>query len=432
MSSRRKFLKKGCKAATALATTASIGFPHLANASLEEQQVWRGLPQFAEDEFIWDWVRNEYSVSTTIANLNNGGVSPQPKVVQEVFEHYTKEFNTIPSMHMWSKGSISDSVREQLAVLAGCSPEEIAVNRNTTEAINTVIWGMDYAKGDEVVLCEQDYTSVMNTWEEAEARYGIVLKWVSFDLPIEDDDTIVNAYTNAVTEKTKVVTITHVNNLNGNIMPVKKITAAVKKINPEIKVLVDGAHAFAHLNFKISDLGCDFYGTSLHKWLCAPFGTGMLYVKKKEIKKLWPLFTHEDPQSDDINKFSTFGTRNLPAELSIARAIYFHNTIGGERKEARLRYLKDYWITRVADIPNVEVKTSLKPEYACALGSFSLKNMDERDVVDRLYKDYHVHLTYKSDKNGKYTGMRVTPHVYTNTKEMDRLVEGIKDLAKVQ
>lgn len=416
-----------------MAAAASTAFtlPHFAQASEKERNVWNALPQIDDEELLWDWVRNEYSVSATVANLNNGSVSPQPKVVQEVLEHYTREFNTIPSMYMWSEGDTSRAVREQLAGLAGCSPEEIAVNRNTTEALNTVIWGLNYNKGDEIILTEQDYTSVMNTWQEVEARYGVVLKWLSLALPAENDEEIVDAYTGAITDKTKLVMITHVNNINGNILPVKKITAAVKNINPAIKVLVDGAHGFAHIDFKISDLGCDYYGTSLHKWLCAPFGTGMLYVKKSEIQNLWPLFTHENPQSDRISKFSTFGTRNLPAELSIARAIEFHNTIGIERKEARLRYLKDYWITRVADNSNVEIKTSLKREYACALGSFSLKNMSDGEVVRKLLKDYHVHVAQKGDKTGKFHGLRVTPHVYTKTGELDRFIQGIEDLSKM-
>lgn len=428
MTNRRDFLKKG-----GLAAIASTAFtlPHFAQASEKERNVWRALPQIEEEEMLWDWVRHEYSVSSTVANLNNGSVSPQPKVVQEVLEHYTREFNTIPSMYMWSEGDASTAVREQLAVLAGCSPEEIAVNRNTTEALNTVIWGLNYTNGDEIILTEQDYTSVMNTWQEVEARHGVILKWLSLALPIENDEEIVEAYTSAITDKTKLVMITHVNNINGNILPVKKITAAVKKINPAIKVLVDGAHGFAHIDFKISDLGCDYYGTSLHKWLCAPFGTGMLYVKKSEIQSLWPLFTHENPQSDRISKFSTFGTRNLPAELSIARAIDFHNTIGIERKEARLRYLKDYWITRVADNPNVEIKTSMKPEYACALASFSLKNMSDGEVAQKLLKDYHIHVTQKGDKTGKFHGLRVTPHVYTKTEELDRFIQGIQDLARM-
>ncbi|MEN2281443.1 aminotransferase class V-fold PLP-dependent enzyme [Algoriphagus sp. SE2] len=428
MTNRRDFLKKG--GLTAVASTAFI-LPHLAQASEKERNVWRALPQIDEEELLWDWVRNEYSVSSTVANLNNGSVSPQPKVVQEVLEHYTREFNTIPSMYMWSEGDASRAVREQLAGLAGCSPEEIAVNRNTTEALNTVIWGMNYNKGDEIILTEQDYTSVMNTWQEVEARYAVTLKWLSLALPVENDEEIIEAYTSAITDKTKLVMITHVNNINGNILPVKKITAAVKSINPAIKVLVDGAHGFAHIDFKISDLGCDFYGTSLHKWLCAPFGTGMLYVKKSEIQNLWPLFTHENPQSDRISKFSTFGTRNLPAELSIARAIEFHNTIGIERKEARLRYLKDYWITRVADNPNVEIKTSLQPEFACALGSFSLKNMSDGEVAQKLLKDYHIHVTQKGDKSGKFHGLRVTPHVYTRIEELDRFIRGIHELAKI-
>jgi selenocysteine lyase/cysteine desulfurase len=428
MTNRRDFLKKGCLAAAA---STAFTLPHFSQASEKELNVWRALPQIDEEEMLWNWVRNEFSVSSTVANLNNGSVSPQPKVVQEVLEHYTREFNTIPSMYMWSEGDASNAVREQLAGLAGCSPEEIAVNRNTTEALNTVIWGLNYNKGDEIILTEQDYTSVMNTWQEVEARHGVVLKWLSLALPIENDEEIVEAYTSAITDKTKLVMITHVNNINGNILPVKKIAAAIKKINPGIKVLVDGAHGFAHIAFKISDLGCDFYGTSLHKWLCAPFGTGMLYVKKSEIQNLWPLFTHDDPQSDQISKFSTFGTRNLPAELSIARAIDFHNTIGIERKEARLRYLKDYWITRVADNPNVEIKTSLKPEYSCALGSFSLKNMSDGEVAQKLLKDYHIHVTQKGDKTGKFHGIRVTPHIYTKTEELDQFIKGIQDLSKL-
>ncbi|WP_092169267.1 aminotransferase class V-fold PLP-dependent enzyme [Cyclobacterium xiamenense] len=425
MTNRRDFIKKGCMAAST-----AFSLPHFARRSENERNIWRALPQIDEEELLWNWVRNEYSVSATVANLNNGSVSPQPRVVQEVFHHYTKEFNTIPSMYMWSEEDASRAVREQLALLAGCSPEEIAINRNTTEAVNTVIWGRNYSKGDEIILTEQDYTSVMNTWEEVEARYGVVLKWLSLALPAENDEEIVDAYTRAITDKTKVVMITHVNNINGNIVPVKKITTAVKNINPAIKVLVDGAHGFAHINFKISDLGCDYYATSLHKWLCAPFGTGMLYVKKSEIQQLWPLFTHENPQSDRISKFSTFGTRNLPAELAIARAIEFHNAIGIERKEARLRYLKNYWITSVADNPNVEIKTSLKPEYACALGSFSLRNRSDREVAQKLLKDYHIHLAQKGDKTGKFHGLRVTPHIYTKTEELDRFIQGVQDLSK--
>lgn len=425
MSNRRDFLKKG-----GLAAVAALSFPYLTKASNAEQHLWRELPDFEKEKFTWDWVRESYTVSAKIANLNNGAVSPQPKVVQEVFEHYNREFNEIPSMHMWSREEERRLIKEKLGVLAGCSSDELAINRNTTEAINTVVWGLDHEKGDEIVVCEQDYTSVMNTWEEKEARLGIVLKWISFDLPIEDEAKIVKAYTDALTDKTKAVMITHVNNLNGNIMPVKAITVAVKKRNSQIKVIVDGAHAFAHINFSIADLGCDFYGTSLHKWLCAPFGTGFLFVKKEEIKGLWPLFTYEDFESSSITKFETFGTKMLPAELAIDRAIDFHNTIGSERKEERLRFLKNYWVTRVSDTANVEVVTSLDPKFSCALGSFYLKNMASSEVESRLYKDYDVHVSIKTDKNKKFQGIRVTPHVYTQIEELDRLVKGIKELAK--
>ena len=423
MPNRRHFIKYSGLASV----IAGIPFSKL---SSKEKLLWQSFPDFNENKNLWQWAREAY-VTSSKANLNNGAVSPQPKVVQDVFNHYYREFNEIPSMHMWSKTDIIQAIKQKLAVLAGCSADELAINRNTTEAINTVIWGLDHKPGDEVIVCEQDYPTVMNSWEEKEARFGIVLKWISFDLPIEDENLIIETYSAQVTNKTKAVMITHMNNINGNIMPVKAIATAVKKINPNIKVIVDGAHAFAHIDFKISDLGCDFYGTSLHKWLCAPFGTGLLYVNKKEIRDLWPLFTNLDPKKDDMSKFQTVGTNMLPAQLAIARAIDFHNTIGIERKESRLRYLKDYWMTRVADIPNVEIKTSFKPEFACALGSFYLKNMAVGETISRLYKDYHIHVGSKADKHKKFEGIRVTPHVYTHTDELDRLVKGIRDLSKM-
>ena len=423
---RRDFVKKSGLAAASL-----FAVPFLANAKQPHPELWKPFPKINNDDDLWKWVQNSYTVSSTVSNFNNRSVSPQPKVVQEVFEFYNRLFNETPSRYMWSSQDKVESVREKLAEIGGCEADEMAINRNTTEAINTVIWGLDLNQGDEIVLSEQDYSTVMKTWEQREKRHGIVLKYISFDLPVEDETLIVNTYVGAVTANTKVVTITHVNNLNGNVMPVKAIADAVKKKNPKVQVLVDGAHAFAHLDFKISDLNCEFYGASLHKWLCAPFGTGILYIKKSVIKDIWPLFPYMDPHSGDIRKFETLGTRMLPAELSIARAIDFQETIEIKRKEKRLRYLKDYWIQRVAEIPNVVIKTSLKPEFSCALGSFSLKNMDHGELGRRLLKDYHIHTTNKADKHKKFEGMRITPHVYTRISELDRLVKGIKQLAKV-
>jgi len=275
---RRAFFKKA-----GVLSAATLLSPYLLQGRSFPEELVRKLPTITNDEMLWKWVQNSYTVSATISNLNNGGVSPQPKVVQEMFEYTNRMFNETPSRFMWSSQGKKESVREKLADLAGCSADEIAINRNTTEAMNTVIWGIDLQKGDEVVLTEQDYSTVMRTWDQRQKRLGIVLNYISFSLPIENTDLIVKKYTEAVTSKTKAVMITHVNNLNGNIMPVRAIADAVKKKNPNILVIVDGAHAFAHLDFNISDLNCDYYGASLHKWLCAPFGNGLLYVKKNRI-----------------------------------------------------------------------------------------------------------------------------------------------------
>ncbi len=422
---RRAFFKKA-----GVLSAATLLSPYLLQGRSFPEELVRKLPTITNDEMLWKWVQNSYTVSATISNLNNGGVSPQPKVVQEMFEYTNRMFNETPSRFMWSSQGKMESVREKLADLAGCSADEIAINRNTTEAMNTVIWGIDLQKGDEVVLTEQDYSTVMRTWDQRQKRHGIVLNYISFSLPIENTDLIVKKYTEAVTSKTKAVMITHVNNLNGNIMPVRAIADAVKKKNPNILVIVDGAHAFAHLDFNISDLNCDYYGASLHKWLCAPFGNGLLYVKKNRIASTWQLFPFVDPQSDDIRKFETIGTRMLPAELSIARAIEFHETIGSKRKQDRLFYLKNYWMEKVAKFPNVIVQTSFSQEFSGALGAFSLKNMKLGDIGKRLMNDYHIHTSSKADRHGKYTGMRITPHVYTKISELDRFVAAVKDLSE--
>ena len=425
INTRRSFFKKA--GALSVATLLS---PYLNHGVTLPNKFIEGFPKFNNDDLLWKWVQNSYTVSSTISNLNNGSVCPQPKVVQEMFEFTNRLFNETPSRHMWSHQAETESVRKKLAEIAGCSPEEIAINRNTTEAMNTVVWGINLNKGDEVVLTEQDYSTVMRTWEQREKRHKIVLNYISFDLPIEDKNLIVKKYVDAVTSETKAVMITHVNNLNGNIMPVRDIADAVKKKNPNVLVIVDGAHAFAHLDFNISDLNCDYYGASLHKWLCAPFGNGLLYVNKNRISSTWQLFPFVDPQSDDIRKFETLGTRMLPAELSIAKAIEFHETIGAKRKQDRLFYLKNYWMEKLEKIPNVIIHTSFDQEFSGALGAFSLKNMKLSELNKRLMKDYHIHTANKSDKKGKYSGMRITPHVYTKISELDRFVFAVKKLAQ--
>ena len=237
----------------------------------------------------------------------------------------------------------------KLADMAGCSPEEIAINRNTTEAMNTVIFGLNLKAGDEVIVAKQDYPNLLNAWKQREKRDGIKLVWLSFQFPMENEDEIVSMYENAITPKTKIIMLMHMINYVGQILPAKKIAQMAHRHG--VEVMLDAAHTFAHIDYKIPDLECDYFGTSLHKWLCAPFGTGMLYIKKEKIKDIWALLSDNQPDGDNIRKFESLGTRSFPIELSISHAIDFHQVIGIQRKEARLRYLKNYWVEKVNQNP---------------------------------------------------------------------------------
>ncbi len=381
----------------------------------------------AQDEDFWAWVQQSYTVNPNMINLNNGGVSPQPKVVQDAFDTFNRMCNEGPSYYMWrilDQGR--ELLRKRLANLAGTSIEEVSICRNTTEALDTVIFGLNLTKGDEIVLTKQDYPNVINAWKQREKRDGIVIKWVNLNLPLENDDEIVTQYKNAITSRTKAINITHMINWSGQILPARKIADEAHKFG--IDVIVDAAHSFAHIDFKIDDLNCDFLGTSLHKWLCAPFGTGMLYVKKNKIKTIWPLYPNDKPESEDIKKFETLGTRSFPAEHAIGTAINFHNSITTKRKEERLRFLKNYWANQVVKLDKVKLQTSLKENYSCALAVFSIDGMKPGDIESTLLSKYKIHTTPIDWENIK--GVRVTPHVYTTTKDLDILVEAITEMAK--
>jgi len=432
MTNRRTFVK----AAGALAggiTLAGIMPPVFGKGMDFKEFLRKNVPGAmggtGSDEDFWNWVKESYTVAETPINLNNGGVSPQPKVVQDAHKKYLDLCNEGPSYYMWR---ILDQGREplrtKLADMAGCDAEEIAINRNATEALNSVIFGLNLKAGDEVVLTKQDYPNMINAWKQREKRDGIKLVWLDLQLPSEDTEALVHQYTSAFTDRTKVVHVTHVINWNGQILPVKQI--AHKAHERGIEVLVDGAHSFAHFEYKVPDLECDYFGTSLHKWLCAPLGSGMLYIKKEKIKDLWPLLGNDIPNSEDIRKFESLGTRNMASEMAISTAIDFHHTIGSKRKEDRLRFLKNYWAEKAEKIPGVKLHTSLKPEFSCALCLFSIDGISVVDVENKLYNKYKIHTSPTNWELGNIHGVRVTPNVYTSTRELDILVNGIEDIAK--
>ena len=427
MSNRRAFIKQFGTVTGAIALSQVFGSVFAEEFRNMSKHIANMPPTLAAtDEDFWGWIKECYTVSPNMINLNNGQVSPQPKVVQEAMIKYYNMANEGPSLYMNDLGKGRESLRMKMADLAGCSTEEIAINRNSTEALNTVILGMNLKAGDEVLVCKQDYPHMLTAWKQREKRDGIKLNQLNLNLPLENESQIVKLYEEAFTPNTKVVMLTHMINWTGQIMPIRAIARAAHKRG--IEVICDSAHTFAHIDFKIPDLECDYWGTSLHKWLCAPFGTGMLYIKKEKIKDIWPLLTDDDPTSGDIRKFENLGTRAVPNELAISHAIDFHNIIGSKRKEERLRYLKNYWAEKVVSIPKVKVNTSFKPEFSCGLANFSIEGVQPKDIVTKLNEKYKIIAVAMEIEN--VHGVRITPHLYITTKDLDRLVTAITDIAK--
>ncbi|HTL83063.1 MAG TPA: aminotransferase class V-fold PLP-dependent enzyme [Bacteroidia bacterium] len=431
MSDRRKFLRQLGLSAGVL--TVPAAFQPLFSRNLESDATKKLFDRVnsytpavaATDDDFWAWVREQFDITPAITNMNNGGVSPQPKPVQEAHINYYKYCNEAPSYYMWrelDKGR--EPLRRRLADLAGVLPEEVAINRNSTEGLNTIIFGLTLAAGDEVIVSKQDYPHMLNAWKQREKRDGIKLVWVDHVLPSSDDAALTKAYTDLFTDKTKVVHVTHIINWVGQILPVRKIADEAHKKN--ILVVCDSAHAFGHFDFTIPDLGCDFWATSLHKWLCAPFGSGMMWIKQEKIKDIWPLLSFGDPQSPDIKKFEDLGTRSFASEMAISAAIDFHLLIGTKRKEARLRYLKDYWVNKVKGLKGVTINTPLDAAHSCAIANIAIENLKPEDIEAKLMEKYRIHCVAINWEN--IHGARICPHVYTSLADLDNLVAGITEI----
>ncbi|MFN0014314.1 MAG: aminotransferase class V-fold PLP-dependent enzyme [Saprospiraceae bacterium] len=378
------------------------------------------------DEDFWHEVRRAYMASPNIINLNNGGVSPAPRASIEALDHYNRMCAEAPSYYMWR---ILDQNREplryNLAALAGADPEEIALNRNATEALNSIIFGLNLKAGDEVVVGKYDYPNMMNAWKQREKRDGVKLIWAELDLPSENEEALVQAYISKFTSKTRVVHLTHLINWCGQILPVRRIADAAHARG--IEVVIDGAHSFGLLDYKIPDLGGDYFGTSLHKWLCAPPGNGMLWVKKEKISNVWALLSNDNPDGADIRKFESLGTRSFPTEMAVGYSLDLHNLIGTARKQQRLHYLKNYWMERVRDVPGIKFYTSMHPKWGCAIGVFGLEGKKGGEISEALHQQFKIHTVGIVWE--KVNGVRVTPNVYTLENDLDKLVMGIRKIA---
>ena len=383
--------------------------------------------EVAADEDYWSRIQQAFSVTRGIVNLNNGGVSPSPRLVTEAFVRYTWQQEDATAYTMWQiLEPQSETIRTGLAEVFGCDAEEIAITRNASESLEILLMGLDLRSGDEVLTTTQDYPRMLTTLKQRELREGLKLKLIQIPIAPDDVNDIASAYERAITPKTKLILVSHQINVTGQINPVKRVCEMARARG--IETIVDGAHSFAQFDFKRDDLGCDYFGTSLHKWLYAPKGTGMLYVRKEKIPKVWPLMASEDKQRNDIRKYEEIGTHSAAMRLAIGEAVLFHNAIGGKRKEERLRYLSRYWMNNLKAIPKVGFNTSFDPKQSCAIANFKIDGVDPVALGAYLMSKHKIFTT--PIVHAEFTGIRITPNVYTTLWELDRFSSVVADVAK--
>jgi isopenicillin-N epimerase len=422
MSTRRAFLGLAA-GASAVAAFRDDALPRVLAAG--RNAAGEAAEATAADEAYWREVQQAFTVNRSYVNLNNGGVCPSPRIVQEAMKRYLDLSNEAPVYTMWQMLEPQiESVRRGLARELGCDAEEMAITRNASEGLEAVQLGLDLKPGDEILTTTHDYPRMLTTWRQRERREGVVLKTIPFPVPPPSLDDLYERFERAVTPRTKVILVCHITNLTGQIFPVKRICRMARERG--IEVIVDGAHAFAHFPFKLEDLDCDYYATSLHKWLFAPHGTGFLYVRRSKIAKVWPLMPAEKRQDEDIRKFEEIGTHPAANHNAIAEALVFHHGIGAERKAARLRYLRDRFLRRLARSPRIRVHTSLDPAMSCGIGNLQVDGIDSVLLAKHLFDTRRIIVV--PIKHAEFEGLRVTPCVYTTTDEVDRFSEAIEQV----
>jgi selenocysteine lyase/cysteine desulfurase len=415
---KRSFIK----ATAVTAASSSMGMEAL--ASLFEARENLSPEVLAADDPFWKQVREQYLVKPEYINLENGYYNFTPQPILEKYIQHIRDLNYQGSYYMRTvQYDNKKRMAAKLAKMAGCGDDELIITRNTTEAMDMIIAGQTWTAGDEAVLALQDYGAMIDMFEQISKRYGVVLNKISVpNIPVSDEE-IVSIYEKAITGKTKLLMVCHMINITGHILPIRKICDMAH--SKGVDVMVDGAHAFAHIQFSISDLNCDYYGASLHKWLSVPLGAGFLYVKKGKASKIWPLIGDGNQNMDDIYRLNHTGTHPCATDLAIEDAIDYYNMIGGARKEARLRWLQQYWTSRVRNVPGIILNTPL--DRACGIANVGIKGMKPAEMAERLMKENKVFTVAIDYANVQ--GCRITPNLYTTTEELDRFVEALKILA---
>lgn len=379
----------------------------------------------AEDETFWNEVRKGYRLKPDYINLENGYYCIQPEETLENFIKHVRDVNFQGAYYMRTvQHDNKKAAAARLAELWGCSKEELIITRNTTESLDMIIGGFPWKEGDEAVMAEQDYGAMLDMFKQSAKRFGIVNKIVSIPNHPGSDEEIVNVYANAITPKTKLLMVCHMINVTGHILPLKKICDMAH--SKGVEVMVDGAHAFAQFKYSLNDFDWDYYAASLHKWLSVPLGAGILCVKKKHISKIWPLIGDGNPNMEDIYRLNHTGTHPVHTDLAINNAIDFYQKIGADRKEARLRYLQNYWTKQVRNLPHIVLNTPEDPVRSCAIANVGVKNMKPGEMAETLLKKFKVYTVAIDGAN--VHGCRITPNIFTTTKELDAFVDALKKM----
>lgn len=381
----------------------------------------------AGNEVFWGGIQQAFDVDRSWINLNNGGVSPAPRIVLDAMRRHVEHTNQLPARYLFESYLPQvERVRAGLARMFGCDPEEIAITRNASESMEICLLGIDLKRGDEVLCSSHDYPRMLTTLRQREKREGIVLKTFPLPAPAESHSQLLDLYERNIAPRTRMILIPHIIHHTGQIMPVREVINLARSRG--IEVVVDGGHSFAHLPFQHSDVDCDYYGTSLHKWLFAPVGTGMLFVRRNKIASLWPLMAAEKPNSDDIRKFEEIGAHPVAPYLAIAEAVAFTESIGMERKAARLRYLRDRWAQPLRSCDRVHFYTNLEPSHSCGIATFGIEGISGKGLANHLAEKHCILVT--PIQHETIDGIRISPSVYTSVQELDVFVDVIEKILR--
>ena len=425
---RRDFLSLAGKGVSLAALSSSVVASLIEEVNAASRSIAHLTPQQAAmDEDYWAVIQNSFSVTRGIINLNNGGVSPSPRIVTEGLVRYIWQQEDATAYTMWQiLEPQSETIRTGLAEMFGCDREEIAITRNASESLEILLMGMDLKPGDEILTTTQDYGRMLTTLRQREKREGLVLKLIKIPIPPKNLSEITSAFESGITNRTRLILMSHQINITGQITPVKAVCDMARAHG--IETIIDGAHSFAQFHFQQKDLGCDYFGTSLHKWLYAPKGSGLLYVKRDKIPKIWPLMAAESKQANDIRKYEEIGTHSAAPRLAIGEALLFHNGLGSKRKEARLRYLSRYWMNRLKDIPKVRFNTSFDENQSCAIANVQIEGVNPSAIGNYLFANHYIFTT--PIIHDEFQGIRITPNVYTTLSELDRFCGVMETIAR--